>query len=216
MRVTSVSKSNRRTRLLLLFASLLLSWAGCSKPSDKAESIKPDPPSEEYAVYSTLLNQMLYSPEDGKPVKLFVINDETSADKVMSFPPEKVFENYKLTLAPEFGAALKDYKEKNREPLKLGNSFELKSDYWLLSRKDFYALFKDKEGDDFWFAFHRKYPDASGYITFSRVGFDPEMRHAVLYMEIQCGGTCGQGSYKLLSKEAGAWKLVQSLALWAS
>ena len=47
-----------------------------------------------------------------------------------------------------------------------------------------------------------------GVITLSRVGFDLDGRHAVVYAQLTYCGLCGEGTYLYLSKETGAWHIV--------
>lgn len=170
----------------------------------------------QYAVYSVLLNQITRSPEDGSPITQFVLNDRTSSDKQTGYTPRYVFRMYKLSLSPAFQAALKDYETKNKQPQRLTRSFNLKSDYLLLESKQFDAFFTDSNVRDNWQTFYRKYPNSPGYITVSRVGFDSNRTHALLYFEIKCGGLCADGSYRLLTKENGVWTVTKQISFWMS
>jgi hypothetical protein len=55
-----------------------------------------------------------------------------------------------------------------------------------------------------------------GVITLSRVGFDLEGKHAVLYAQLTYCGLCGQGTYLYLSKESGTWHIVARAGTWIS
>ncbi|MFL6231085.1 MAG: hypothetical protein ACJ741_20095, partial [Pyrinomonadaceae bacterium] len=171
---------------------------------------------KEYAVYAALLNKIGSSPEDGSGVKLLVVNNQTSGDMVTGSQPEEVFKDYKETLSSEFQAALKDYKAKNQKSERLVRSFNLNLDYLLVNRNEFQAFFKSKNLEESWKNFYKKYPNSPGYITLSRVGFDPSMTHACLYAETDCGSLCGDGSYILLTKEKGTWKVTKELSFWQS
>lgn len=195
---------------------LMLLLVGCSKPLERAEVVKSNPVTEEYAVYSSLLNEFRNSPAYGRKVSLLVINDQTSDDKIMGHSPEKIFKDRNISLSDEFQAALKDYEAKNKESQLLTRSLDLKLDYLLTNYKELNALFKGKDGDDFWVAFYKKYPNSPGLIKLSKVGFDPEMKHAFIYVAITCGGTCGGGSYRLLTKEDGTWKVTRKIPIWVS
>ena len=72
---------------------------------------------------------------------------------------------------------------------------------------------KDFDG---WDDFYKKYPGSSGYITFSRVGFNSDKTKAVIYKETGCGMLCAYGGYVLLSKDNGAWKEIASYGCWMS
>jgi hypothetical protein len=69
-------------------------------------SARPVSRDEEYAIYSVLLNRISISPEDGGKIKLLVINDQTSVDKVTEHTPEEIFRSYKEPLTPALSAAL--------------------------------------------------------------------------------------------------------------
>jgi hypothetical protein len=171
---------------------------------------------ETYAVYSLLLNQITESPEDGSPVKLFVINSATSGDTQTGWSPQGVFQFYKYQLSPDFQSALTDYEGTNKQPQNLVRSFNVKNDYVFLNANDFHGFFKDNNARDNWRAFYSKYPNSPGYITVSRVGFDSNRTHALLYFEFQCGGLCADGSYRLLTKKDGVWTVTKRISFWMS
>jgi hypothetical protein len=70
--------------------------------------------------------------------------------------------------------------------------------------------------NDFWPAFYRKYPGASGLICFSNVGFNRQHDQAFLYASRSCGGLCGEGTYILLKKVNGRWEIAKEQCLWIS
>jgi hypothetical protein len=58
--------------------------------------------------------------------------------------------------------------------------------------------------------------DISGVITFSRVGFDPSGKHAIVSVQLTNCGFCGEGEYLYLSKETGEWHIVGTSLVWVS
>ena len=86
---------------------------------------------------------------------------------------------------------------------------------------DYYVLFKNSdlhdEGlEDFWTEFYQKYPNSSGLIFFSNVGFNVQRDQAFVYAGQSCGGLCGSGEYVLLSKVNGKWEIRNETVLWVS
>lgn len=55
-----------------------------------------------------------------------------------------------------------------------------------------------------------------GVITLSRVGFDRSGSHAVIYAQLTYCGLCGEGVYLYLSKETGAWHIIDRSGTWIS
>jgi hypothetical protein len=67
----------------------------------------------------------------------------------------------------------------------------------------------------FWRAFHKRYPDSSGLITLSRVGFNAARTQAVLSVDRNCGGRCADGTIILLARDAsGRWRVVHTQGTW--
>ena len=68
--------------------------------------------------------------------------------------------------------------------------------------------------NEYWNGFYGTYPDSPGLIRLFRVGFDPLMEQALVFVTHSCGGRCGSGTYTLLSKVNGVWVVVgRSVAL---
>jgi hypothetical protein len=67
-----------------------------------------------------------------------------------------------------------------------------------------------------WTRFQERYPEASGIVIFSRVGFDANGDEAVVLMGYRCGDLCGMGGLYLLGKEDGSWTIQETLMAWIS
>jgi len=199
-------------RIILLSLTIILIFVACSESQNKVETVitKLDPVAEQYAVYSVLSNQYASG-------EILMINNRTSVDKFSGRSPEQTFQSYDLTIPPEFQPALKDYESKNKEPEQLTSSFSINTDYKLVTEKEFQAYSKGKQGFNDWTKGKQGFNDWKiTYFTFSRVGFDSEMKHAFVYVEYVCGSLCADGSYNLLTKEDGVWKETKRLSFWAS
>lgn len=59
-----------------------------------------------------------------------------------------------------------------------------------------------------WKEFSEKYRGAAGFVAVSRVGLNPPMDEALVYLSWQCGTLCGRGEAMLLSKPDGQWEIV--------
>lgn len=197
---------------LLLFSAILISFIliGGNRQEGRIDSVTAD----EYTVYSALLDEIKISPNDGKEVKLLVINDQTEGPAKSCFPEEIVKWDDRIK-ADEFRPLFENLIEKNRDSKPLDRKFNVNKKYVLLNARNFSSIFK-KEDIDGWSDFYKKYPDSSGYITFSRVGFNSDRTKAVIYWETSAGMLCGYGGYILLFKQNGAWKEITAFGCWIS
>jgi len=169
---------------------------------------------EEYAVYSALLDGIKQSPNDGKAVSLFVVDDKTSGVP-NSCLPDEIAKWEKEIKADELRPLLEGLLAKNKESYTLGRHFAITRSYLLLTADDVSNFFGNKDLDG-WGDFYEKYPNSSGHITFSRVGFNADMTKAILYRETYCGVLCAYGGYVLLGKEKGKWNVTRGFLCWQS
>ncbi len=169
---------------------------------------------EEYAVYSAYLNAIEISPSDGKPVKLIVINDHTEAIP-SSCSLDNIAKHNKRIAKDELKPLFEDVEARSKESAPLKRLFNFRRDYVLLAAADFAAFFrvKDLEG---WEDFYKKYPDSSGYVSLSRVGFNATFTKAIIFRSGSCGSLCGSGDYTLFEKINGKWKEAGISNCWIS
>ncbi len=177
--------------------------SGCVHPS------VVDRQTEEYAVYSGLING--FQSEPG--VDLLLLANQTiptvSQNRELD---EKEFIKYQLpdTTAKE---TLDDYKLSDSQPLNIDSRIAINRKYILISNQEARSYF---ENSDTRLRLREKYPTSSGRITMlSRVGFNRGMNEALVYAWAYCGGDCGGGGYYVLRKEDGAWR-VKEKKLWVS
>jgi len=197
---------------LLYCGVILISFIPVGGNHQEAESDSVT--AAEYAVYSALLNEIKISPNDGKEVRLLVINDQTEGPIKSCFPEEIAKWNGRIK-ADELKPLFANLIEKNRGSKSLYRKFSVSNKYVLLNVENFSSIFKEKDFEG-WDDFYKKYPASSGYITFSRVGFNSDGTKAVIYRETVCGSLCGYGGYILLSKDNGAWKEIDGCGCWMS
>ena len=120
-------------------------------------------------------------------------------------------EMLKETMPEASQETLDNYLEANKspKPLRVAN---VGINYMLVRDSD---LPHDEFGQ-FWSKFYKKFPNASGLLFFSEVGFNNRHDQAFVYAGRTCGGLCGSGEYVLLRKVNGKWEIQKEQGLWVS
>jgi hypothetical protein len=90
----------------------------------------------------------------------------------------------------------------------------MEQDYIMMPQEVFDEILLKKGSR--WTDFEAKYPGASGFVTFSRVGFNADGDEAIASMGYRCGDLCGAGGLYILVKEDGSWKVQETLMVWQS
>jgi hypothetical protein len=224
-------------RSLLLLIGLLTLAAGTlgslqrtaqSRPSAGVVRIRPfQIEDEEYAVYSALINDNLKDEDEARKAegtarkrdddRVLIINANTSLWVGFMIDESKNFfdelKQSSTELQPE---TVNDLQVKSNGVSTLERKFSFKMKYALTSDEEIDSFFKEGVGGG-WEAFHRKYPKSSGFLTFSRVGFNADKTQALVYKGFSCGGLCGGGGYTLLTKKKGVWVVGRSVGpTWVS
>lgn len=169
---------------------------------------------EEYAVYSTYLNGIEINPNDGKTVRLIVINNHTAT--IASSCSQDNIAKYNIKIAKdELRPLFEDLQTRSRESVPIERLFNIRHDYVLLGESNFSAFFKVKDLEG-WEDFYKKYPNSSGYVSLSRVGFNTTFTKALIFRSESCGSLCGSGDYILFEKTDGKWKDVGRFNCWIS
>jgi hypothetical protein len=181
----------------------------------QAEKIDNEVSSEEYAVYSAYLDTLDKSPQDGARGRLAVINDQSEKAESTCLPEKIVKFNKKISTA-ELRPLFDDLRTKDQSTKIFGRFFKVRHDYVLLNSKDFKAFFQTNRLEGGWEDFYKKYPKSSGYITFSRVGFNQDQTKAIFFKDSYCGSLCGSGDYVLFIKSNGKWKVSNIFNCWVS
>ena len=111
--------------VIFLFAMLSVS---CQQQFGERHPVESD----DYLIYSLLLNQLEY-PRNDDSVKKFVIGEMTlKSDK--SCDPARRLETAKTTLAAEVKSAIADLEKKYTISIPLSKKFSLKKNYVLISQ----------------------------------------------------------------------------------
>ena len=184
---------------------LVLLLCSCGPGLSKA-TVTPPPTieAEEYAVYSALVRQ---NPIGYNLGSSFVVREQTVADLDMF---ERTLENvHRLP-----SSLVDSYRSRNATSYTLDRNLDVEQDYVMMPQEVFDEILL-KRGSR-WTDFEAKYPGASGFVTFSRVGFNADGDEALVDMGYRCGDLCGAGGLYLLVKEEGSWKVQEELMAWQS
>ena len=176
-----------------------------------------DQETEEAAVYSALIDRM----KEGERGGLVVVQDQTVRGNQNY---EDASEDYNLDLI--FASLKRDFPRADRETLESfhANNRQLHPieypflphiKYKLISQQEV-ERFSYREAGSWWETFYQNYPGADGFFVLSKIGFNREMNQALVYRVFACGSTCGFGSYVLLVKEAGVWRIRSEAGNWIS
>jgi hypothetical protein len=214
--LSNVVNMIRKSSLVIFFIIFGLAPQGMSGTSRQSEVS-----SEEYAVYSAVLGQRDVSEETTQ----FVIEDHTQPTNFLyddDLPGHLKFVKRRLPSLSQ--VAFNDFRTKNQLSQPLNRSFNLKSRYSLLSRSKFEG-FAGPEGmmemsEVGWQRFYSEYGGASGLLSFSRVGFDHKRNQGLVFISHirghSSGRQWGDGSYVLLIKKKGRWRVQGRVAVMVS
>ena len=194
---------HRAPILLTLYVLLTLAVVGCNTGGSTATP-PPDIETEEYAVYSAMIQQ---NPIGYNLGSFLVIKEQTASGLEM-------FERTLEETRPLPDKLVDSYRSQNAASYALGPNLDLEQDYALMPQEEFDRIFR-REGA-IWPGFQDAYPEASGIVSFSRVGFGANEDMALVEMGYRCGDLCGAGGLYLLVKEEGSWKVQEALMEWMS
>jgi hypothetical protein len=173
---------------------------------------------EEYAVYSAVIGEMFAGGkvtfDTGSEVKLLVIKGYTVGDFLRADVENQDWKYLRQQFPSISQETINDYVAKSKEAYELKDAFDLKLNHTLVKKGEVEGMFKG--GVNGWEAFYKRFPDSGGLVGVSRVGFNPEMNQALMYVEHGCGGLCGTGHYVLLNKGEGGWKVAKRFMAWIS
>lgn len=175
-----------------------------------------DPAEDANEIYRLLIQRELTFNDE---IKLIVLQAETTGCPM--FEDESVRKNWdhtqpfhemvKESMPEAAPQTLDNYlaANKNSKPLRVAN---LGINYVLVRNSDLPA----DEFGWFWTKFYKRYPNSSGILYFSDVGFNERHDQAFVYSARTCGGLCGSGEYVLLRKVNGKWEILKERELWVS
>ena len=182
--------------LALLFSQGVNSTTGKAPPYEDEEA---------YEVYSAILP--LESPLRNAHAKRLIIQNETKGFEMCLRPEEEWQE--------KIGPAISAYVKANAKPSLLQPGIKVRVPYGLIVADELRSTIQTVG----WEGFYKHYPDSSGWMELSAVGFNVEKTVAVVYMGHHCGPLCGGGGFHILEKKDGKWVALDwkgSSCAWAS
>lgn len=160
----------------------------------QAQSAQRENDEEEYKVYSAVIEAI--SQDNG--AKKFVIV-KTTSPYMLVMPELSYWQDFLSELSPLSNETLTNYHERNRSSIELVNKFNVNIKIVLI----------DEEFAVGWRRHFQHFPESSGYYTFSNVGFDSLKTQALVFVSLNCGPLCGDGTCYFLIKENGKWEIEQ-------
>jgi hypothetical protein len=182
------------------FGSVSVSAPAVQSSSDLAVS------DEEYEIYSTVIKQKYVQPN----TKLLIIEERTFRYDFALENDEPWREKRKGVTIDR--SAAEDYEAKNSQPWLLNKSmFKLPVKLNLITDLDLKAIFHGHWGELEWIDYYRRYPESTGFVMLSRIGFNTERTQGLLYIGSRCGPGCGEINFLLLEKANGSWTTKKEL-----
>jgi hypothetical protein len=163
----------------------------------------PDPDIEEYAVYNALLEAEF----KGDGLNQVLIIDHTRVDKTKLMEQDLAAFQENTPLAQEL---VTNFKERNQQPYLLKPILDFGVKYQLLTQEEVDKLHPLDEARG-WKLFYEKYPNSSGFVYLSRVGFNSDLTQALVYISVYRYEQPIRGSYNLMTKQDGRWVIETGL-----
>jgi hypothetical protein len=108
---------------------------------------------------------------------------------------------------------LADFLAKNRDCHPVAPDLTLDGQLVCVSDEQLQHIFRDNEG---WERFRERFPESTGTLDFSRVGFNSDLTQALVYAGVQVDWLMGQGAYGLYTRTEGGWAQSASVMAWIS
>jgi hypothetical protein len=172
-----------------------------SGQSTKSIAAYEDP--DAYEVYSAVLS-MHGSWQDSK--SLLILQNIPPKEWPIGSARDALQGNAEF--AKQFDPIFKSFEQANREPSLLQYHFAIQKSYQIVASAELDSAFRRRAlnaGDDGWEGFRQSFPDSSGYVILSAVGFNSDKTIGLVYVDYRCGGLCGSSSYYILEKRNGRW-----------
>lgn len=173
---------------------------------------------EESAVYAALIMQQMRA--DDRRTYVVVQHETVKGSHHLSEASgedhlDGIFESLRWDFPLAERETLLSFRTNNQQHYPINRPLPLPIKTTLIRRQEVES-FSASEPGSWWAAFYRKYPGADGFFVLSKVGFNSEMNQALVYRAFSCDSTCGHGSYVLLVKEAGVWRIKAQAGSWIS
>jgi len=194
---TPILKSTLTVFLALIFlaCSLFIPRSGSTPSAADVEK-------EEQAVYSFFVS--------GHDTALIL--QDTSIN-ISDDRPQETVDYIKSGMKDVSKETLDHFTERNRQPGQLSPNMDLGVDYILINTQELAKLTRQPNWRE---VLNEQYPNAGGYLVFSRVGFNHTLDQALIYVAGIAGPWMGSGSYYLMEKKDGEWIIKEQIMAWIS
>ncbi len=213
-----------RNTLAIVVLSIVVGLSGCNrahKPIAPAADLTPD----EYNVFSGYVaDTFSRRDKDGdskQPAKLICLNTTQSGDDDLlpdenghPVPWEKTAESLRQKAPALKQATIDSFRKANFQQASVHRSIRSPIDYELVTPAQLEPIFCKHCG--FWPEYYKRFPGASGIVTWSRVGFNSDGTQALFYESYRCGDLCGTGRYMVMEKKNGSWMIGADIVVWVS
>ncbi len=198
-----------RPFILTLFILLLIPLVGCQAPRQGTPPWEPlpefDRTAEERAVYAALID----APED---VRIVVV-DTTAPITLFARDPDHYYEYVQENSSDISPELWEDFVTIGAQQIPFPP--DLPDTYQRISQEELATIFNNTENQKPWETFQATY-GAFAYADYSRVGFSPDHRRALVYTGFHCGDLCGSGTLIVMQKEGGEWTRLGQVMTWIS
>lgn len=199
--------------LLIVVAAIAF---GCS--NNKTATGLTEISDTDYKIYSTVIEQLILSQTDSVPVPSSV-GDEVKYMKndkanLLLIDSTKAASSFNWHFTKPFEASLfKDFFSKNGNRIKLESKFDNPVKFHLISRSE-YVSYMNKGLKAGYESLYQKYPDVSGTIEVSRVGYSTKKENAMVIIDFHQNERTGIGYLVELKLENGVWKILNVDMMW--
>jgi hypothetical protein len=154
---------------------------------------------EAHRVYDALLSSKYFYKGPDRPV--WVIRTETEGSiwpECMPKPEDLDFDEWQT---------VRDFVKENQSLKALDSRFRWSVSVVAVPRKEL----PDSVDDDLaWNRFHVTYPNSSGTLAFSAVGFNERRDRALVMTTFKCGLLCGGVRFEALERQGDVWQVVEA------
>ncbi len=162
---------------------------------------------DDYGVYSIILEKDEFHKRLLGQVGQYVIIEDTGDSKPAHCYPEDIFWIKGKSMPLDLLSASDDFKQKNKQSVKLGRNFKISKAYVLVGQEAIVMKKPNISGDFDWVEFYKEYPKDSALIQFSRVGFNSKKDKAFVNEAISRGVENGGIRFYVLSNDGEGWQI---------
>jgi hypothetical protein len=199
---------NVKARIILI---LIIGTSLCAACQQETITSAPDPTAtmqptetpqldrdiEESAVYKALLKDSFR----GDFIEQYLIMDQTRVNHPALL--EQDLENLQ-EYKPLDEGLMADFLAVNQQPSPLEPILDIDLEYQLLTQEEIDEL-RPLDEESGWQLYYEKFPNAVGFIYFSRVGFNADLTQALVYYEQYRYDQPITGGYQVLNRQDGEW-----------